>query len=86
MNADDFASKDVRVMRGAVVFKGTRVPLERIVNYLKGNYTIDATLEDYPGVSREQVEAFLDHALESTEADLTCAGDLDTENRDAHSA
>jgi uncharacterized protein (DUF433 family) len=33
MNADDFASKDIRVMRGAVVFKGTRVPLERIVNY-----------------------------------------------------
>ncbi|PSQ69229.1 MAG: DUF433 domain-containing protein [Bacteroidetes bacterium QH_2_67_10] len=81
MNADDFASKDIRVMRGAVVFKGTRVPLERIVNYLKGNYTIDATLEDYPGVERAQVEAFLDYALQSTEADLASVEDLD-----AHSA
>lgn len=81
MDADDFASKDFRVMRGAVVFDGTRVPLERIVNYLKGNYTIDATLEDYPGVSREQVEALLDYALEAAETDLTVAQD-----RDAHPA
>ncbi len=70
MKANDFASKSEKVHWGTVVFKDTRVPIKRIVNHLKGNYTIDGTLVQFPGVGRDQVEAFLDWALEAAENEL----------------
>ncbi len=70
MRAESFASKDPSVQWGELVFAGTRVPVARIVNGLKHNHTIDAVLADYPGVSRGQVEAFLDHALATLENEV----------------
>lgn len=58
-------------LSGAVVFRGTRVPLATLVEHLKAGDTIDDFLDGYPTVSREQVLSVLDRltpeALESTQ-------------------
>ena len=36
------------------MFIGTRAPLENVIDYLEGGYTIDEFLDDFPSVSRDQ--------------------------------
>jgi uncharacterized protein (DUF433 family) len=52
------------VMGGTPVFAGTRVPVQTLIDYLKGGESIDDFLEGFPTVSREQVIAFLEEAEE----------------------
>jgi uncharacterized protein (DUF433 family) len=54
------------VLGGVPVFAGTRVPVESLFQYLKHGRTIDYFLEQFPTVSREQVERLLDDAKVST--------------------
>ena len=56
----DVVSRDPEVHSGDLVFSGTRVPVETLLDYLKGGETVDQFLDDFPTVSRRQVEAFLD--------------------------
>jgi uncharacterized protein (DUF433 family) len=44
------------------VFVGTRVPVDALIDFLEGGDRIEHFLENYPGVSREQVCAFLEEA------------------------
>lgn len=50
------------VMGGAPVFIGTRVPVQTLLDYLKGGESIDDFLKGFPTVSKDQVIAFLDEA------------------------
>jgi len=50
---------------GAWLFKGTRVPVRALFENLEGGATVDEFLEWFPGVTREQVEAVLEHARRS---------------------
>ncbi|MDQ1707299.1 MAG: hypothetical protein QOJ88_510 [Pyrinomonadaceae bacterium] len=52
------------VMGGTPVFAGTRVPVQTLVDYLKGGDSIGDFLQGFPTVSREQVLAFLQEAEE----------------------
>ncbi len=52
------------VMGGTPVFNGTRVPVQTLLDYLKGGETIDDFLEGFPTVTREQVIKFLEEAEE----------------------
>lgn len=52
------------VMSGAPVFAGTRVPVQTLLDYLKGGDSIDDFLEGFPTVTREQVIALLEEAEE----------------------
>ena len=49
-------------MGGTPVFAGTRVPIQTLLDYLEAGETIDAFLEGFPTVTREQVIAFLEEA------------------------
>ncbi len=53
------------VLSGAWVFRGTRVPVHALFENVEGGATVDQFLEWFPGVTREQVEAVLDHAARS---------------------
>ena len=55
-------SRNPEVMSGAAVFAGTRVPVQILLDYLEGSETIDDFLAGFPGVTREQVVAFLEQA------------------------
>ena len=53
------------VMSGVVVFAGTRVPVQTLLDYLEEGGTLDQFLEDFPRVSREHAVAVLELAKES---------------------
>jgi uncharacterized protein (DUF433 family) len=50
---------------GAWVFRGTRVPVSALFEHLKDGASVDDFLEWFPGVKRSQVEAVLEHEVES---------------------
>ena len=50
------------ILGGTPVFRGTRVPVQTLIEYLEGGQTIDEFLEGFPTVTREQVIAFLEEA------------------------
>ena len=51
-------------MGGTPVFAGTRVPIQTLIDYLKGGESIDDFLEGFPTVGKEQIIAFLEEAKE----------------------
>ncbi|MGH7771966.1 MAG: DUF433 domain-containing protein [Candidatus Binatia bacterium] len=54
-----------KVMSGAVVFAGTRVPVQTLIDYLEEGDRLDDFLEDFPTVSREHAVAVLELMKES---------------------
>ncbi len=54
--------QDPEILSGTPVFAGTRVPVRNLLDYLEGGYTLDEFLDDFPGVSKTQVVAFLEQA------------------------
>ena len=46
-------------MGGMLVFCGTRVPVQTLIEYLEAGDSIDEFLEGFPMMTREQVNAFL---------------------------
>ena len=53
------------VLGGTPVFRGTRVPVKTLVDYLEAGDCLDDFLGDYPTVTREQVLAVLELAKEA---------------------
>jgi uncharacterized protein (DUF433 family) len=52
---------------GVWLFRGTRVPVRALFENLEAGAGINEFLDWFPGVSREQVEAVLEHAERSLE-------------------
>ncbi len=50
---------------GAWVFRGTRVPVTALFENLESGARLEEFLEWFPGVTREQAEAVLEHAVHS---------------------
>ena len=50
------------VMGGTLVFAGTRVPVQTLLDYLEAGESIDDFLDGFPSVSRTQVISFLEQA------------------------
>jgi uncharacterized protein (DUF433 family) len=55
-------NRDPDIMSGTPVFMGTRVPVKTVIDYLQGGHTLEAFLDDFPTVSREQAIAVLELA------------------------
>ena len=51
---------DPRSMIGTLVFTGTRVPFQTLLDYLEAGQPLSEFLEDFPTVSKEQAIAALD--------------------------
>jgi uncharacterized protein (DUF433 family) len=52
-------SRDPAVLSGHPVFRGTRVPVETLLENLADGLTIDEVLESYPSLNRKDVLQFL---------------------------
>ena len=52
--------RDPDIHSGDLVFTGTRVPVNNLVDYLKGGHSIEEFLQDYPTVERWQLESYLE--------------------------
>lgn len=60
-------SRDPDVHSGDLVFRGTRVPVQTLVDHLKSGYSLEEYLQGFPSVKRRQVEAFLELSPEAIE-------------------
>ena len=58
--ADEVIVKDRDILGGTPVFRGTRVPLQALLDYLEGGQTLDEFLDDFPTVSKEFAVAALE--------------------------
>ncbi len=45
---------DPEIVSGTPVFRGTRVPVDALINNLEAGLTLDEFLENFPTVTREQ--------------------------------
>ncbi len=59
MKLNDFVISDPEILNGTPVFKGTRVPVKNLFDYLEAGDSVDKFLEDFDYVSKESVIAVL---------------------------
>lgn len=59
------------VMSGVPVFRGTRVPVQTLLDHLEAGDSLDAFLADFPTVRREQAIQFLELAGKAALAPLS---------------
>lgn len=62
MKVQELITIDTEILGGQPVFKGTRVPVESLLDHLEAGVSLDEFLDDFPTVSREQAVALLDMA------------------------
>lgn len=53
---------DPEIMHGTPVFKGTRVPVKTLFDYVEAGDSLERFLDHFPSVSREQAIATLEEA------------------------
>ncbi len=68
MNKEEIVSRNPKVMNGALVFAGTRVPVEILIQHLAAGDSLEVFLEDFPTVTREQAVAYLEMTPEAVDA------------------
>ncbi len=51
---------DPERVSGTPCFKGTRVPVQNLLDYIEAGSTIDEFFEDFPSVTRNQVLQFFE--------------------------
>jgi uncharacterized protein (DUF433 family) len=56
-------------MSGALVFKGTRVPVQTLIDHLEAGDGLDVFLSDFPSVTREQAVSVIELAKDALLAD-----------------
>lgn len=62
MNVKDLITVDPEILGGTPVFKGTRVPVKTLFEYLEDNYSLDEFLECFPSVTRTMACQILDRS------------------------
>lgn len=62
--------RDLNILGGEPVFRGTRVPFKALTDYLEGGESLDEFLEQYPSVTRELAIAAIEEARTSLVASL----------------
>lgn len=55
---------DPEIMSGMVVFRGTRVPVKTLFDYLEHGHSLDEFLDHFPTVEREQAIGALEESRE----------------------
>jgi uncharacterized protein (DUF433 family) len=62
MAVDDLITIDPDILGGTPVFKGTRVPVRTLFEYLENNYSLEEFLECFPSLNRELVRKVLERS------------------------
>jgi uncharacterized protein (DUF433 family) len=53
---------DPEILGGTPCFRGTRVPVDSLIDYLEAGDTLDEFLDNFPSVTREAAIATLEEA------------------------
>lgn len=67
---DAVVAVDPEVMSGTPVFRGTRVPIQTLLDHLEAGESLEVFLANFPTVSRQQAVRFLELAGEAVVAAL----------------
>jgi uncharacterized protein (DUF433 family) len=59
--------RDPQKVGGVWIFRGTRVPVSALFENLEGGATVDEFLKWFPGVTKAQIDAVLEHAARSVQ-------------------
>ena len=59
MQAEAVVHSDPNISGGTPVFRGTRVPVQSLFDYLEGGESLDEFVKQFPSVSKEQARAAL---------------------------
>ena len=62
MKANLLIEVDPEIMSGAPVFRGTRVPVQSLFEYLEDDLLLDEFLDCFPTVRREDAIAVLEYS------------------------
>ena len=62
MEVSDLITVDPDILGGTPVFKGTRVPVKTLFEYLENNYSLEEFLECFPSVTREMARRVLERS------------------------
>ena len=80
MEVSDLITIDPDILGGTPVFKGTRVPVKTLFDYLENNYSLEEFIECFPSVTREMARQVLERArgsdLNRSRRRAGCAGFL----------
>jgi uncharacterized protein (DUF433 family) len=68
--ADGLVVSDPGILGGKPVFRGTRLPVQSLFDYLADGLSLDYFLETFPSVTREHAAAVLRYGLQRIEAEL----------------
>ena len=60
--SDSVVQCSKEILSGTPVFRGTRVAIQTLLDYLEAGETVVGFLDDFPTVSKEQVHQFLEVA------------------------
>ena len=71
---DNVVQADPEILGGTPVFRGTRVPVKNLLDYLAAGDTLDQFLDDFPTVERQQAVAALELARDLLTAGAHSAG------------
>ena len=70
---ESVVSRSPEILDGTPVFRGTRVPIKTLLDYLEAGDSLDEFLRDFPTVSREQAVSALRLAREALIPDAGAA-------------
>lgn len=62
MISDELVTIDPDVLGGTPVFRGTRVPVRSLFEYLEDNYTLEQFTEFFPTVTLEMARRLLERS------------------------
>jgi uncharacterized protein (DUF433 family) len=60
MDRNDLITINPEILGGTPVFRGTRVPIRTLFEYLENNYSLEEFLECFPSVTRELARQVLE--------------------------
>ena len=62
LNLSQVVWRDPERMGGVPCFTGTRVPVQTLIDHIESGETLDDFLDQFPSVTREQANGFLELA------------------------
>jgi uncharacterized protein (DUF433 family) len=62
MKSNNLITVDPEIPGGTPVFKGTRVPVKTLFEYLEDNYSLEEFLECFPSVTRTMARQILERS------------------------
>lgn len=71
---NDVVHSDPEILGGTPVFRGTRVPVRNLIDYLEAGDRLEVFLDAFPTVRHEQAIAALELAREALTARAAASG------------